>query len=63
MIEIVLDKIIKDIEDIENKDVLLLSIQDKLNKSFLLYDIDTNINLDNDEYSEALKILTDKVGR
>ena len=63
MIELIVNEILKDINDIENKDVLLLSIQDKLNKSFMLYDIDTNIDLDTEEYSVALKLLTDKVGK
>ena len=62
MIEKILMNIINDINNIQGKDILTEAVKNKLNKSLILYDINTNIDLDTEEYNEVLKILVDKVG-
>ena len=62
MIEKIVNKMLEDMNNIEGKDILTEAVKDKLNKSFELYDIDTDIDLDTEEYTKALNILTSKVG-
>ena len=63
MIDKIVIKMLEDMSNIEGRDILTEAVKDKLNKSFELYDMDTDIDLDTEDYTKALEILVSKVGQ